>query len=200
MNKEQRKVVMTGKETLVRHLSVKSQENGEGTDIIESDNTEDFDAVQEILIGDVVYRKVCSRTANTTEIDNVTLDNIIDNIKGLEDENSLLREKLKLEKERFTAENIEKFLVEQQLEEQKRQMSDLKNDMRDRVKHLSNSSGEKCFGFDGVEIQPRFRVKSLLDEIVFEEEEAVAALESVRKQSRRRDLLEKLICKEQTNG
>ena len=98
----------TGKETLVRHLSVKTQEKVEGAypDVIETDDTEDFGVVQEILTGDVVYRKVCPRTANTTEIDNVTLDNIIDNIKGLEDENSLLREKLKLEKERFTAENI----------------------------------------------------------------------------------------------
>ena len=93
-----------GKETLISHLSVKKngKEEVSALDIIENKNRADFETVQEILIDDLVFRKVSSNSGNdTTEIDNVALDNILDNIKGLEDENSLLREKLKLEQERF---------------------------------------------------------------------------------------------------
>ena len=123
-------VAQGGKETLISHLSVKKTGKREDSalDIIENKNRADFETVQEILIDDLVFRKVSSNSGNdTTEIDNVALDNILDNIKGLEDENSLLREKLKLEQERFEIENEEKIFIKNKLEVQKKQIDKIKD-------------------------------------------------------------------------
>jgi hypothetical protein len=92
---------------------------------------------------------------DATEIDNVTLDNIIDNIKGLEDENFLLRESLKLEKERFKIENEKKVSIQNKLVEQKKQMEDIKRSKKsddnpaesDRSASDKNANGKKVVGF-----------------------------------------------------
>merc|ERR1719369_1252240 len=110
------------KESLIRHLSVENDTEC----VIENKSREDFEEVDEILIDDIIYRKV-SRAISTTEVDNATLDNILDNIKGLEDENFLLRQKLKSERERSAAENEEKALIKQQLEKQKKRMKEIQN-------------------------------------------------------------------------
>merc|ERR1719318_69953 len=132
---------------------------------------------------------------------------IIGNIKGLEDENSLLREKLKLEQERFEIENEEKTLIK--TKHQKKQIAKMKDHIcfnkgdeikkgEKRKRDDSDSQVDDCHGFAGNEVGSRLRNKSMLDRIVLEEEEAVTALESVRDQARRRGLLERLICREES--
>ena len=206
MEDEKMVVAEGGKETLISHLSVK--ETGEkevsALDIIENKNRADFETVQEILIDDLVFRKVSSNSGNdTTEIDNVALDNILDNIKGLEDENSLLREKLKLEQERFEIENEEKTFIKNKLETQKKQIEKIKDHIcfkkGDEIKKGEKRTRDdsEFYGFTGNELNSRSRNKSMLDRIVLEEEEAVNALESVKDQSRRRGLLEELIWREE---
>ena len=129
-------VADVGKDTLITHLTVKEEvrltDKPSGTDktfdtaydILENKSKEDLETVEEILIEDLIFRKVTSNNPNvlndTTEIENVTLDNILDNIKGLEDENFLLRAKLKLEQDRFEMENKEKQLLHHKMEEQKK--------------------------------------------------------------------------------
>ena len=205
---EDEKMVLAegGKETLISHLSVKKTGGKEvsALDIIENKNRADFETVQEILIDDLVFRKVSSNSGyDTTEIDNVALDNILDNIKGLEDENSLLREKLKLEQERFEIENEEKTFIKNKLENQKKQIEKIKDHIcfkkGDEIKkgEKRKRDDSEFYGFTGNELNSRSRNKSMLDRIVLEEEEAVNALESVKDQSRRRGLLEKLIWREE---
>merc|ERR1719470_693840 len=205
VEEEKMLVAEGGKETLISHLSVKKPRKQEDSalDIIENKNRADFETVEEILIDDLVFRKVSSTCGNdTTEIDNVALDNILENIKGLEDENSLLREKLKLEQERFEIESEEKTLIKTKLEDQKKQIEKMKDHIcfkkgEKRKRDDSDSQADDCHGFAGNEVGSRTRTKSMLDRMVLEEEEAVTALESVREQAWRRGLLQKLICREE---
>merc|ERR1719470_520536 len=210
---EEEKMVVAegGKETLISHLSVKKPNKQEDSalDIIENKNRADFETVEEILIDDLVFRKVSSTCGNdTTEIDNVALDNILENIKGLEDENSLLREKLKLEQERFEIESEEKTLIKTKLEDHRKQIAKMKDHIcfkkgdeikkgEKRKRDDSDSQVDDCHGFAGNELGSRLRNKSMLDRIVLEEEEAVTALESVRDQARRRGLLDRIVLEEE---
>ena len=185
------------KETLVRHLaSNKSEEKHNNQDIDDNRIGDDFELVDEIMIDDLIYRKVSShRASSTTEVDDAVLDNILDNVKGLENENILLRQKLKLEKEKFAAENQKKKIIEQQLKEQQRQLKVMKDHVCSKNRLSSNPEDVESFhGFTCNESKARSD-KKILDKIVSEEETAIAALETLEKQKSRRHLLNMLICK-----
>lgn len=213
-------VADVGKDTLITHLTVKEEvrltDKPSGTDktfdtaydILENKSKEDLETVEEILIEDLIFRKVTSNNPNvlndTTEIENVTLDNILDNIKGLEDENFLLRAKLKLEQDRFEMENKEKQLLQHKMEEQKKLIENIKiHTCCKGEEETSNVEREnvdvKFHGFDDAELVKTLKLKTDIDNTVSRANTASKDLESVLKQTKRRNLLEMLICLEEAN-
>jgi len=204
-----------GKETLIKHLSVKEVGKEAGKisntvcNILENKSREDFDMVEEILINDLVFRKVSTTNPgvlnDTTEIDNHVLDNILDNIKGLEDENLLLRDKLEFEKERYKIENEEKMYIHYKMLEQKKQIENIKSHfcfkVSEDIEKVKNSAdsikNEGFYGFEQRDVYKALVNKAVLDKAVIEEECFVNNFESVLKQTKRRNLLEKLIHEEE---
>eukprot|EP00092_Neocalanus_flemingeri_P007771 GFUD01008391.1.p1 GENE.GFUD01008391.1~~GFUD01008391.1.p1 ORF type:complete len:244 (-),score=75.81 GFUD01008391.1:72-803(-) len=199
-------MVEDGKETLITHLSVKEVDkeaervSDTVCDILENKSIADLEIVEEILIDDLVFRKVSTLSPatlnDTTEMDNAILDNILDNIKGLEDENFLLREKLKSEQERFKMEKKEKISFQLKLAEQKNQIENLKSHIC--FNQVKIHCVEEAFhGFEDNDVIETLIKKVMLDKTVMDEETAVKALESVLKQTKRRNLMEKLIRQEE---
>jgi len=103
-----------------------------------------------------------------------------------------VRQRLKLERERFAAENEEKALIKLQLEAHKKQMKEIQDPACSKKEEYDV---EYFRGFNKDEINSRLNVRIMLNQIVHEEEEAVANLESLKRQETRRELLNKLICK-----
>merc|ERR1712183_907963 len=179
-----------GKETLITHLSVKEVGKEAGKisntvcNILENKSREDFDMVEEILINDLVFRKVSTTNPgvlnHTTEIDNHVLDNILDNIKGLEDENLLLRDKLEFEKERYKIENEEKMYIHYKMLEQKKQIENISHfcfKVSEDIEKVKNSAhalkNEGFYGFEQRDVYKALVNKAGLDKAVIEEERLV---------------------------
>merc|ERR1712055_124013 len=163
-------------ESFISRLAKVSKETDKLYEVVNNmlgDKNEEESLKEKIVLRKVEYRDAES-SKNTTKVENKILDNILDNIKGLEDENMLLKEKLKYERERFKTVS----------EDQTTLNANLKNNIcgKENENFQHTITDEGFHGFEDQEVLETLRKKLEFDSTVMKEEEYVRVLESVVKQ------------------